>query len=231
MRWRRFAVALMLSLALVPALSVISSNVSGQGYVTITTQATTTRLYTSPATTRYETITTSSYVYRQVFTFSQTVDVFCGLVKAVFFGTQGQKFHLEVTPEADNLEFYIGDRSFYIVPYSGMCKVTGAPLYTNPSSSVGSVDWVAPSTGQYTAWLVRRFAGAWEGLLSIASYSTTTVPSISYVTASTTELVALTTTVSQGAPPLGYLGLLVAGVAVAVGVLVVARRRQSSVKN
>ncbi len=231
MRWHRIAVAFMLSLALLPTLSVIPSNVSGQGYVTITTQATTTGFYTSPVTTRYETITTSSYVYRQLFTFYSDVNLYCQLVKAVFFATQGQKFQIQVTPEADNLDFYIGDHSFYIVPYGGTCKFLGAPLYTNPSSSVGSVDWVAPSTGQYIVWLVRKFAGSRGGVLSIAAYETTTVPSISYITAPTTEVLALTTTISQVALPFGYLGLLVVGAAVIAGVLVVARRRKSSVKN
>lgn len=240
MQWIRIAYALMLIMALVPALSVTPSNVSGQGYVTITTQTTTTGLYTYPVTTRYETETTSSYVgaFGPV-DFALNI---CGLgarTKQQFSAITGQRYHVEwTTPSNIPLNFYI-TTAFAGADNTG-CETSAPSVPAFPSSVVlfskngpnGSVDWVAPSTGQFIAWLWNLSLESVSGTWSIQRFVPTTVPSISYVTASTTKLLTLTTTaISQVGLPFGSLGMLALVVAVAViaGVLVIARRRKTSV--
>jgi KaiC/GvpD/RAD55 family RecA-like ATPase len=93
-----------------------------------------------------------------------------------------------------------------------------------------------PANGTYWFWFINvnsshtPFDVNFE-LLSSPIVSTSTVSSISYVTAPTTELLAFTTVVSQVGLPFGSLGMLAPVVAVAViaGVLVIARRRKTSV--
>jgi KaiC/GvpD/RAD55 family RecA-like ATPase len=101
------------------------------------------------------------------------------------------------------------------------------------SSATGSVDWVAPSTGQFIPWLWNYGGVPVSGTFSIQTPWTTTVSSISYVTAPTIYLLTLTTTaISQVGLPIANLGLFgaIAAVAVIAGVLVVARRRKPSVE-
>ena len=105
MRWSRIAFVIMLTLALLPAVSVNQPNASGQSYVTITTQTTATIVYA--ATTRYETVATSSYVYEpRAFTLG-----ICGSGagdRLLLRATKGQRYHVEWnTGSSFSLNFYI----------------------------------------------------------------------------------------------------------------------------
>ncbi len=236
MQWSRIAFAFMLILALVPAVSVISTNVSGQGYVTITTQTTTTGLYTYAATTRNETETTSSYVYGPA-DFALSI---CG-IKAhqiwVFDAIKGHRYHVEWTTGGNiSLDFYI-TAAFVGATHVGCSNFPGnyqAQIVYHRTGAAGQGDWVAPSTGLFIAWIWNFSLDAVSGTWSIQTPATTTVPVVGYVTASTaitiTELHTLTTAVSQAGLPFGNLGLLAASAVVAIiaCVLVVARRRKPS---
>lgn len=256
MQWCRIAFAFMLILALLPALSAMPPKVSGEGYVTITTQTTTTGLYTSAATTRYETATTRVYVYSPFnYTFYN-----CGgpIGGGVFYNAytrlaiqaiQGQDYHFEWTT-ADNrpLDFYI------TTPFSAsQVGCLNGVLDNFPASAeryhykgaVGSVEWVAPSTGEFRVWFWNlnppppgcsaALACPVSGTFSVwTGPVTTTLSSASYVTAPTTELLvfatAVSAAVSQVALPFGTVGLLGAGALVAViaSVFMFTRRRKPS---
>jgi hypothetical protein len=240
MQLPRIAFAFMLILALVPTLGVTLSNVSGQGYVTVTTQATTTALYTYPATTRSATTTETIYIYGPQH-FSVNV---CGEHQSIwgdhFSAIQGQRYHVNWTSEANiSLDFYI------TTYFPGALSNSGPSCNNFPASEViysyrgatGSVDWVAPSTGQFIYWFLNpRLSTA--GTISIETLNPNTFSTISYGSASTVEPVILTTIISQTnvnisqiGIPFANLGLLGAVVAIAVvaGVLVIARRRKTSV--
>jgi KaiC/GvpD/RAD55 family RecA-like ATPase len=236
----------MLILALVPALSVTPSNVSGQGYVTITTQ--TAGLYTSAATTRNVTETTSTNIYPRTgaygFTFyacpsgqNSKLRHWAGDRSDPWNAVQGERYHFEWTANS-SLDLYIVSNPQVLANAKTFgCDdfPTGLALYHH-AGATGSVDWVAPGTGQFIAWLWNfNPSQTVSGIWSIQRFVTMTVQSISYVTVFTTELLTLTTAasapVSQVGLPFGNLGLLGAVVAVAViaGVLVIARRRKTSV--
>ncbi len=239
MQWPRIAFAFMLILALAPAVTVAPMNVSGQSYVTVTTETTITGFYTYSSTTRYETGTTSSYVGA----FGPTnfeLNV-CGLGANFHFrfdAIAGQRYHVEWTTRNNiSLNLYITTASTGVGDPGCNGSGTGPSF---PSSTVlfskkgpmGSVDWVAPSAGQFIAWLFNFNLEAVSGTWSIQSFVETTVSYVSYATAPTTKLTSLTltSTISQIGLPFGNLGLLIVGAAVAViaGVLVVARRRKPS---
>jgi KaiC/GvpD/RAD55 family RecA-like ATPase len=237
----RIAFAFMLIIALAPALSVMPPNVSGQSYVTVTTQATTTALYTYPATTRSVTTTETIYIYEPQ-DFSVNV---CGEPHGIwgdhFSAIQGQRYHVNWTSEANiSLNFYITTN------FPGALSNSGPNCNNFPASeaiysyrgATGSVDWVAPSTGQFIYWFLNPSQVPTAGTISIETLNPITFSTVSYGSASTIEPVSLTTIISQTnlnisqiGIPFANLGLLGAVVAIAVvaGVLVLARRRKTSV--
>jgi KaiC/GvpD/RAD55 family RecA-like ATPase len=257
MQWPRIAFAFMLILALVPALSVTPSKVSSQGYVTITTQTTTTGLYTSAATTRYQTTaltTTNTYFSGLLEIPGFSIDPLsgrgCGWTTKEFTASKGQMVSVLLTSPTP-VGFYVMSD----VIYQGW-TVNGVPVAKGEMSPCHGAPpgvWIAkdhitsysatlefPADGLY--WLVffnlNLEGGNSQGVLadfefhSLPIIFTTTTSSINYVTAPTTELLALTTTaISQVGLPVGNLGLIGAIVAVAViaSVLIVARRRKPSV--
>jgi len=260
MRWPRVAFAFMLIMALVlAALSVTPSNVLGQGYVTITTQTTTTGLYTSAATTHYETtlLTTTPIDFSEVVRVDGTdsnpgTNPPCGWAYLTFYVTEGQHVSLSVESTGPPISFYVMSESarnnWRAFGYPVL--VQGNPNSVSPchgaalgsliirngiTSYATSLDF--PTDATYFFWFINHdsshtsFAVNFD-MLSSPSIFSYTVSSVSYALASTTELLALTTAVSQVGLPFGNLGLLVAGGAVAViaGVLVVARRRKPSVE-
>jgi KaiC/GvpD/RAD55 family RecA-like ATPase len=225
----------MLILAVVPAaLSVTPSNVSGQGYVTITT--TTTGLYTSPVTTLYETETFSSYVWGPIdFTLGSCPAEPGHRIYTQFEAILGQHYHIGWTTQGNNLlNFYI--TTAFNGALSATCSdIRGVKALYHQYSAAGSVDWVAPEAGQFIAWLWNFNPQTVSGNWTVQTATNMTVSSFRYVTAPTTELLALTTAVSapvsQVGLPFGNLGLLggIVAVAVVAGVLVIARRRKTSV--
>lgn len=239
MQWLRIFFAILLILAVVPAASVIPPDVSGQDYVTITTQATTTGLYTFPVTTLYATSTETRYVYGPK---SFSLAAFCGTsLRVSFNATRGQQFHMEWAT-AKPIDFYIGTPSIYVeTGYTHYQNCVQGQTFYSETAASGSVDWVAPSTGQYTALLVNEgIGGSAEGTSSMQTSAITTVSSVSNSTSPTTKLVNLTTlpttlhtVLEQNAgfqPALGNLSFLGAGAVVAIvaSVFVVARRKKSS---
>jgi KaiC/GvpD/RAD55 family RecA-like ATPase len=230
----------MLISALVAALTVTPSNVLGQGYVTVTTQATTTALYTYPVTTRSVTTTETIYIYGPQ-DFSVNV---CGEHPGIwgdhFHAFQGQRYRVNWTSKANvSLDLYI------TTYFPGALSNSGPGCETFPASEViysyrgatGSVDWVAPSTGQFIIWFLNPNLPT-AGTFSIETLNPTTFSTTSYGSASTVEPVILTTIISQTnlnisqiGIPFANLGLFGAVVAIAVvaGVLVIARRRKTSV--
>ena len=257
MQWLRIAFAFMLIMALVPAaLSVTPSNVLGQGYVTITTQTTTTGLYSSAATTHYQTtVLTTTTTYDSGLIEVDGTDSNpgtnppCGWASVLFQATKDQHVSGSVKSEGPPISFYVMSdsvrknwRAFgYPVDVGGpnsMSPCHGAAdgsliIQNGITSYTISLDF--PSNGTYWFWFINvnsshtPFAVDFE-LLSSPIVSTSTVSSISYVTAPTTELLAFTTMASQVGLPFGSLGMLAPVVAVAViaGVLVIARRRKTS---
>jgi len=238
MQWLRIAFALMLIMTVVPALSVTASNVSGQGYVTVTTQATTTALYTYPATTRSVTTTETIYIYGPQ---DYSVNV-CGEHPGIwddhFSAVLGQRYHVNWTSEANiSLDFYI------TTYFPGALSNSGPGCSNFPDSEViysyrgatDSVDWIAPSTGQFIYWFLNPSLPT-AGTISIETLNPTTFSTISYGSASTVEPVILTTIISQtnlntsqigiSFANLGLLGAIVA-IAVVAGVSVIARRRKT----
>jgi KaiC/GvpD/RAD55 family RecA-like ATPase len=238
MQWLRVALAFMLILAPVPAVCLMPPSASGQGYVTVTSQITTTGFYTYPVATIYENRTVSRYVSPPG---NFTLNV-CGkgaYNNNKFNGIEGQSFHIEWKASGGiPLDLYI-TTVFPGVDNSGcwdFLQPSGAALkyvlYHRVSSS-GSVDWAAPSTGVFVAWIFNFSVNTVKGSWSIVTTVMATVSSTSYATASTTKLANLTvtTTVAQLVFPFGNVVLL--GVIVAVALiafaLVVARRRKSSI--
>ena len=239
----------MLILALVPAL--VPPDVAGQGYVTITTQTTTTGLYTSAATTRYETTvltTTNTYFSGIVIpAFNPGTNPKCGWKWQSFTANKGQSVSVSLASKTP-ITFYVmsyGIRNSWSVdghPVDTHSPDSYSPCHGAPDGSLIVVDrirsyshnLVFPADGNY--WLLFiQFGSPSEisvdfEMLSSPIVSTSTISSISYVTAPTTELLAFTTAFSQVGLPFGNLGMLVAGAAVAVvaSVLVIARRRKTS---
>lgn len=251
MHWCRIAFALMLILALVPALSAMPPKVSGQGYVTSTTQATTTVLYTYAATTSYVTETTSSYLGSQG---SRPIEFDLGTCesgalpnqpnppyqKIEFNAIAAQSFHVKWTNFGTlPSDFYI-TTAFAKADNAGCNSEGTAPTFQfqalyHQKGVTGQADWVAPEAGQFIAWMFNFSPGFVGGTWSIRTFGATLVASYSYATESTTttKLFILTSTIPQVAQvglPFGSLGLpvAVAAVAIVAGVLVVARRRKPS---
>jgi len=157
MQWVRTTFALMLILALVPAVSLMPPS-SGQVYVTVTTQTSTTGFYTHPVTTIYENRTVSVYVAMPL-DFALNV---CGQGARddrEFLGVKGQSYRIEWTTSGSiPLDLYI-TTAFPNFDNSGCNEFeepSGAALayviYHTKGAS-GSVDWVAPSTGAFVAWI------------------------------------------------------------------------------
>ncbi|MGA2461038.1 MAG: hypothetical protein ABSF82_06425 [Candidatus Bathyarchaeia archaeon] len=235
----RIAFAFMLILALAPAVTVAPMNVSGQSYVTFTTQVTTTGLYTYPTTTLYETKTTSSYVG-----VSAPVDFalnVCGQganAHQAFNAIAGLSYHMQWTTKSNlPVNFYITTAfpQFATGDYGCNSAGTGpsfssSAVLLSKNGPMGSVDWVAPNAGKFIAWLWNFNLDSVAGTWSIQRPFPTTVSSVSYATAPTTKLtnLTLTTTISQIGLPFGNLGLLlaIAAVVVVAFVLVFARRRK-----
>jgi KaiC/GvpD/RAD55 family RecA-like ATPase len=149
-----------------------------------------------------------------------------------FNATEGQRFHIQwTTTTQTELDFYIATPSFYIAPRA--CTLSGEPLYSI-SSETGSVDWVAPSTGQYVAWLVDSLAVTY----GLGFFSIETSAISSQVSLTTSQVPAqITATPTMGTQQnagfqvaFGNLGLLGVGAVVAViaSVLVFARKRKPS---
>ena len=251
MQWCRIAFALLLMLALVPALSAMPPKVSGQGYVTSTTQATTTVLYTYAATTSYFTETTSSYLGGQG---SRPIEFDLGVCgpgalskpdqKIGFNAIAAQSFHVDWTqiglgPASSPLDFYI-TTAFAKADNAGCNSEGTAPTFQfqalyHQKGAAGQGDWVAPEAGQFIAWIFNFIPKPVAGTWSIRTTVTTLVASYGNATESTTttKLLILTSTIPQVGQvglPFGSLGLplAVAAVAIVAGVLVVARRRKPS---
>ncbi len=243
---RRLAFAFVLILSIIPALGVGLPLVSSQGYVT--TQVTTTALYTYAIATQYATST--SYVYQPTTFTIQGTSAGCtdrwwqsrAEVES-FNGTQGEQFHMQwtVTDQKSGAQtsvgFFITTLSEFVNTWwcnsSGTQKVLWAAHYSSSSSDTWA-DWVAPATGEYVALIVNNNPNAVSGTLSIETLSINTVPSISYRTASTL-LVALTTESFQPGllaffgnfGTVGYV-ILVGAVALSGSFLLLMKRRKAS---
>jgi KaiC/GvpD/RAD55 family RecA-like ATPase len=218
--------------------------VSGQGYVTSTTQATTTVLYTYAATTSYVTETTSGYLGSQG---SRPIEFdlsTCGsgalskpYQKIEFNAIAAQSFHVNWTNFGTlPSDFYI-TTAFAKADNAGCNSEGTAPTFQfqalyHQKGVAGQGDWVAPEAGQFIAWMFNFSPGFVAGTWSIRTAVTTLVASYGNATESTTKLLILTSTIPQVGQvglPFGSLGLLVAAaVAIVAGVLVVARRRKPS---
>lgn len=252
MQWPRIAFAFMLIMALVPALSVTPSNVSGQGYVTITT--TTTGLYTSVATTLYATTvltTTNSYSPGIVIpAFNPGTNPLCGWEWKYFTANKGERVSISLASKTP-ITFYVMSlavRNSWTVdghPVDTSSPDSYSPCHGAPDGALIIGDGITsytynlvfPADGNYVLLFAQLGSPSaipvdFE-MLSSPIVSTSTASSISYVTAPTTELLALTTAapISQVGLPIANLGLLgvVVAVAVIAGVLVIARRRKTSV--
>jgi len=259
MQWPRVAFTFMLIMALVPAaLTATPSNVLGQGYVTITTQTTTTGLYTSAATTSYGTTvltTTSAYLLGPVDIppyFSGTAK-HCAWVYLTFQAPDSQSISASFTSQYPISFYLMPDADFKLWTLGGQSVASGqvSPCWGPPAGTLIGVDGmrsysqnlVLPAyTGASIGNRLYRLVFIQFGSTSNVSVNfellnlppivfTSTVSSVAYTTAPTTELLALTTTVSQAGLPFGNLGLLAAVVAVSViaGVLAITRRRKPSV--
>jgi KaiC/GvpD/RAD55 family RecA-like ATPase len=243
----------MLILALVPAaLSTVQPNVSGQGIVTVTTQSTTTGLYTYAATTAYQTtVVTSVSTYNSgpltvpVPDPSLTVDP-CGNVSLQFLVVEGE--HVSVSLKSQTaFSFLVMSDSvrknwrWHGNPVLGGSANAVTPCHNVPEGTLIQEERITsyttsfdfPTSETYWFWFLNGIYTPIVvnfDMVGSPTVFTSTVSSISYITAPTTELLALTTAVSQVGLPFGNLGMLVAGAAVAVvaSVLVVARRRKTS---
>jgi len=248
MKWRRTAFSAILLLSIIlTGLSVAQLDVSGQGYVTVTTRTTAAATYTYAAATSYEKVTTSSYVsYVNWGSMANgpmnfTIQV-CGKGAYDYWtwnAVQGQLFHIEWgNQENVPLDFYITPT--FPAVNSVDCSQTPdvfAKVYYYHAGVSGSVDWVAPSNGQYIAWVFNMQPAppqSVSGTFSIETVATTMAPSVFYVTGTTNQLLMLTTTSSMSLAglPNNHLeifgvifGVIVAIVAVA-GFLVFARRKK-----
>ena len=207
MRWFRVAFTFILILSLAPTVTVEPMTASGQSYVTVTTGTTIslTEFYTYSTTTSYETGTASSYIGTYGPT-SFDLNV-CGLganAHIKFGAIAGQLYHVEWTNLGNlSLNLYITTGS---VSLGEGCNGEGTgPSF--PSSTVlfskngpvGSVDWVAPSTGQFIAWIFNFNGAAVHVKWSIQSRVATTYSDLNYATAPTTMVTTftLTSTLSQ----------------------------------
>ena len=252
MQWPRIAFAFMLILALVSALSVMQPNVSGQGYVTITTLTTTVGLYTYATATRYETTvltTTSTYFSGPLPIPGLHMDASppCGFTFQAFTATKGQSYSVSLT-SPHPIGFYVMSDAVFkgwkvngaSVSGGGVTPCHGPPegaLVVQEGITSYSHDLEFPANGLYRLVFFQLispsdFSIDFE-LHGLPIVFTSTVSSISYATAPTTELLALTTTVSavaQAGLSFGTVGLLVVGAAVGVtgAILVIARRRKPS---
>lgn len=243
MQWPRIAFAFMLILVLAPTVTVAPVNVSGQSYVTVTTEATITAFYTYSSTTSYQTEEVPNYV--GTFGASGFELNVCGLGANVHLklnAIAGQRYRVEwETRNNISLNFYITTES---AGMDGGCNAYGtgpsfpsSTVLFSKSGSRGAVDWVAPRAGQFIVWLMNLNPEAVAGIWSVQTFVATVVAYVSYATAPTTKLARLTlattispvtATIPQVAFPFGNLGLLVvvAAVAAIAGVLVVARRKK-----
>lgn len=218
MQWSRVAFTYMLILALVPAISVVPAQVLSQSSATLTTQVTTTKFYTYPFTTQYASSTETSYVYGpNTFTINASSTVFCYDWRENFNATKGQRFHIEWTSNFAQtpkvLDLYIATPS--AVAKTWYCDTGPEALYFR-SNAIGSVDWVAPSAGQYIALLVNNNPNYASGTLSIETYAIMTVSSVSYATETSTNLVETAQIVTAGST---FIPGSAASYAILIGVL------------
>ena len=233
MQWSRIAFASMLILTLAQAVTLPAMNVSGQSYVTFTTQVTTTALYTYSTATIYETQTVSSYV--GAFAPIDFALLTCGngaSDRIPINAIAGQRYHMEWANRISkiSLDFYITTA----FPGSNNVGCSNFPdsyqsqIVYHTTGVTGQLDWVAPRTGQFIAWIWNFSSEAVSGTWSIQRVSPVTVSYRSYATAPTTELTSLTltTTISQVVLPFGNLSLplAIAAVVLVAFVLVFARR-------
>jgi hypothetical protein len=254
MQWHRIAFAAMLILALVPAFSVTQLNVWSQGYVTVTSQTTMTGLYTSAATTSYETTvltTTNTYFSGIVIpSFNPGTDPKCGWVWKSFTANKGESVSVSLTSATPV--------TFYVMSYAvrNSWRVDGHPV------DIGSPDSYSPCHGapdgslivqdgithySYDGLVFPADSNYWLLFLQIGSPSeisvnfemlssptvaTSTVSSISYTAAPTTELLAFTSLITQATPPfapfgdLRLIGLAVILVMIVIIVVVLLHRRR-----
>jgi hypothetical protein len=218
MQWLRIAFAFMLILAAVPALSVTPSNVSGQGYVTITTQTTTTGLYTSPATTSYETTlltTTSVYLPGPVDIppyFSGTAK-HCAWMYLTFQAPNSQSISASFTSQYPISFYLMPDVVFKGWTYGDQSVASGqvSPCWGSPDGTLIAVDGMTsysqnlvlpayPIANRVYRLVFIQFGSTSDVSVNFELLSlppivfTSTVSSIAYITAPTTELVTLTRT-------------------------------------
>jgi len=246
MQLPRIAFAFMLIMALVPALSVTPSNVSGQGYVTITTQTTVLTISTS-----YNTLTTA----RNSSIYPATAIVFVKAVPPVggweeelrFSANKGDTVYANLTSNIPVTFMVLTDADhakWVAAHYPCFCSdpfhegfKTFAPLVLKIEVLSSAVKFLIPSEGTYWFMFFNYSSsnGATINLNAATSHlAITAVPSStssSLITEPLT-LTTLTTTVNlQVGLPFGNLGVLALVVAVAViaGVLVIARRKKTSV--
>ena len=259
MQWARVAFALMLMLTLVPALSVTPSNVLGQGYVTSTTQITTTGLYTSAATTEYQaTVLTTTNTYFSgivIPALNPGTNPACGWKWKSFTAKRGESVYISLTSKTPV--------TFYVMSYAvrDSWTVDGHPVDTGSPDSYSpchgapdgslivedgivnySYNLVFPADGNY--WLLFIQLGSpleipidFE-MISSPFVTTSTISSTSYASGPTTQLLAITTVVTTivsqfDLPALlfGNIGLigLVVIVVVIVSVAVVLLHRRRKV--
>jgi KaiC/GvpD/RAD55 family RecA-like ATPase len=171
----RIAFVLMLILALIPAASVIPTHASS-----------------GPS----EVTSTAGYVYGPE-RFSLT-GVCLATIKVELNAARGQQFHIQWTTTTQSergLDFYIGTRSFNLSPGLGGCHLVGNPLYSQTGAN-GSVDWLAPSIGQYVFWLVNDNSNYQpvSGTFSIQTSNVATASSVTSVSTSSTNFVSATVT-------------------------------------
>ena len=244
MQWLRTAFAFMLILALVPALSVTASNVSGQGYLTITTQTTVLTLSTS-----INTLTTATNVsiYPATMTlFVRSAPYGGGYEQGLrFSAVKGNTVYANITSNTSTVTFVVmadAEHANWVqAGYPCFCDdpehrglEAFAPLVLKNNVLSAEVKFVIPSDGEYW-FMFFNYSSSIDATIkldaAIPHLRIVPVPS-STSSLSTTELLTLTTTANPAVGlPFGNLSLLGAVVAVAViaGVLVIARRRKTSV--
>jgi hypothetical protein len=153
--------------------------------------------------------------------------VSCWTSKVKLNATQGQQFHIEWTTTAQtpsSLDFYITTLSAYNAVW--YCDPGPQALYSS-SGVKGSVDWSAPSAGHFVAVLVNNNPNSVSGILSIATSAITAVTSVSYATATTTNLVTTLQIVAASSSFISSwaIGVIVIVVLVVVLMFAVSRRR------
>lgn len=242
MRWLSVAFAFMLILALVPALGVIQQKVSGQGYVTITTQTT-----TMTVSTFYTTLTTTLMTNKSIYPVgSPAIAVHLGAGtgwenERNFNANKGDTVYTKLTSPMSIIFMVLADANhakWVAARYPCYCDnplrlKTFAPLVLK-TQVLSSVDkFVIPSDGTYW-FMFFNLRDDIEGTVNLeATKSYAVITTAASAISSVTELLTLTTTtaIAQVGLPFGNLGLLVASAAIAViaGVLVIARRRRTAV--